>query len=73
MLGSVSSGARVTLGKKHFLSLRFGIKRSSKEIRNSDTGCTLAMPLLQTVFVSQDGTQLPSNIQIFLVAKPENC
>lgn len=30
------------------------------------------MPLLQTILVSQHGTQLSSNMRIFLVAKIEN-
>lgn len=31
------------------------------------------MPLLQAILVSRHGTQLSSNIHIFLAAKIENC
>lgn len=47
-------------------------KHYRKEIQNSYTGCTLAMPRLQTILVSQRGTQLSSNICVFEVAKIEN-
>lgn len=71
MLGS-GSRAWKTLGKKYFLSLRPAVKHSRKETQNSYTGCTLATPLLQTILVAQHGTQLSSNICMFLVAKIEN-
>lgn len=67
MLSSVSS--RAELGKKYFLSLRFGMKCRREEMQNSYMGGTLAVPLLQTVLVSHHSTHLPSNTHIVLVAK----